>query len=562
MSESSGHHVAPTSPDRGSGRADLLVGLVCLVLAFSLCAEAGEDAVAARLRLRMDMFPMPDAVEVLDRRLLAPAAVRQFYSQRGHQPAWIDAEGGRLEARELLGLLSHARDHGLNPEDYHYSLLRHGLSLLPAETNRLGLAVDLDFLFTDAAIVYALHLQRGRLRRETLQTRLPDPDQAAELLGFLLEAYAAGRLTAAFRGLSPQDPGYLRLSRHLARLNAASAPAWQLPAIAETRSWRAGMQSPWLDGLASHLGVATARGRFGPGLEEAIRALQRRNGVSPDGVIGPETRALLSRDPRHLRPRLAVNLERWRWQDTQAWARHVEVNIPAFSLSLYENGRPVARMKTIVGRPQRPTPEFSGTISYVVLNPYWNVPYKIASQDLLPDFKADPGSIERRGFELLQLERQGWQMLDPAALDWARMTPANFTYRLRQRPGPRNALGRVKFMFPNPYAVYLHDTPQQHLFERTQRSFSAGCVRVQQPQLLLAWLGDGQIPWPISTRPQEWSQRVTLARPVPVRVLYRTAWVDEAGDLQLRADVYGRDEDLMLAMQAPLLAELHWAQRQ
>ncbi len=262
-------------------------------------------------------------------------------------------------------------------------------------------------------------------------------------------------------------------------------------------------------------------------------------------MVGPATLQALN-VPAGIRARqLALNMERWRWLSQELGRRHVMVNIAGFWLEVIEDRQTILDMRVIVGRSYRRTPVFSDQISYLVLNPYWNVPQSIAVNDILPQLKRDPAYLSKQHMKLFN----GWgtdaRIVDPSAVNWSKITATSFPYRIRQEPGPNNALGMVKFMFPNKFSVYLHDTPARELFARSLRTFSSGCIRVEKPVELAAYLLQDQPGWTaeeIKKRSgQTQEQTVRLTRSVPVHLLYWTSWVDDAGPVQFREDVYGRD---------------------
>jgi murein L,D-transpeptidase YcbB/YkuD len=269
---------------------------------------------------------------------------------------------------------------------------------------------------------------------------------------------------------------------------------------------------------------------FDKPLAAAVQAFQERHGLDADGVAGPVTlRTLAEPASAHIH-QIEINLERWRWLPRDLGERYVMVNIAGFGLEAVEDGRTVLEMKVIVGKPYTRTPLFSGLMTRVILNPSWYVPNSIISKEIAPRLGRDPGYLRRENFEVLP-SRDG-------------------RLALRQRPGPNNSLGRIKFLFPNRFNVYLHDTPSRSLFNRTVRTFSHGCIRIEKPLDLAQWvLGPEWSGEAIQAAVAAGRERtVAVLRPVQVHVVYWTAWVDAAGTLQIRTDVYGRDK---LAVQAP-----------
>jgi murein L,D-transpeptidase YcbB/YkuD len=251
---------------------------------------------------------------------------------------------------------------------------------------------------------------------------------------------------------------------------------------------------------------------------------------------------------------LRVNLERWRWLPHALGPRYVIANIPGFDVAAMEQNTVHARHTAIFGKMNRETPAFSDSIEYIIFNPWWDVPDSIARADKLPLFRRDPGVVSRLGYRVF--DRQG-QAVNPADINWADVSAASFPYRLRQAPGPANALGQVKIMFPNPHNVYLHDTPDRSLFDADHRTFSSGCIRVKEPLDLAAWLLEDTPGWDrthidaaVASRAET---RVDLLAPVPVYVVYFTAVDDSCGGVRYLPDIYGRDTAVLAALNTPVL---------
>jgi murein L,D-transpeptidase YcbB/YkuD len=239
---------------------------------------------------------------------------------------------------------------------------------------------------------------------------------------------------------------------------------------------------------------------------------------------------------------IAANLERLRWQPARPDGRLLRVNIPDFSLEAWNDGQVERRHRLVVGRQSRPTPVFSAQLAYFILNPWWEVPHSLAVRDELPAFRRDPDMVQRLGFQVL--DREG-NLVDPAGIDWTAVPANAFPYRLRQAPGPQNALGRVKFIFPNPHNTYLHDTPARQLFEENRRAYSSGCMRVDQPIELTYWVAGGLPDWTperidaaVESRAET---RIDLAEPVPVEIVYWTVVPDGIHGVRFLDDLYSRD---------------------
>jgi murein L,D-transpeptidase YcbB/YkuD len=492
----------------------LLLAVAC---SLPLAAQADPVADAIRDLFESDAWPQ---LEIAGEHLHAPDELAAVYRDRDFAPIWPE---GRV--RLLLDLLEQAESHGLRRTDYHYRrVAAHSVANVEE-------VAELDVAASDAFLLFALHLGRGKVREERIagwHIERPDPDLRARLVRAATENPAA-----AVADLLPRHPAYDRLREALGRYRAIGREGgW--PVIAEGETLRLGDRGPRVIALQQRLATtgdlsaSSASDEFDEPLEAAVRSFQSRHGLAPDGAVGAQTRAALNVPVAKRIEQLEINLERWRWLEADLGRRYVLVNIAGFHAGLYDDDRLTLGMRAIVGKPYRRTPIFSDEIRYLVFNPYWNIPSSIARNEIRPKGRAWMG---RHGIEVL---RGG---------------------RLRQRPGPGNPLGRVKFMFPNRFNVYLHDTSAPQLFEQTSRSFSHGCIRLQKPFELAAAL----------LRAQGWSsadvdgavasgrtQTVRIEQRVPVHILYWTAWVDESGMLHFRRDLYGRDPAVARALrQAP-----------
>jgi murein L,D-transpeptidase YcbB/YkuD len=295
-------------------------------------------------------------------------------------------------------------------------------------------------------------------------------------------------------------------------------------------------------------------------LADALRRFQSRHGLDPDAVVGRRTIAALNTPSPQRAQQIEVNLERLRWLPRDLGPRHLLVDIADFRLELIEDGAPTLAMRVIAGRQARRTPFLSGEITSILLNPAWTVPEKIAIEDKLPLILDDPSYLVDNGFKVFAPSGNEWREVDPADVDWTLLSGTRFPYQLRQAPGPLNALGQIKFQLPNRHDIYLHDTPSRELFARTERAFSSGCIRVERALDLAERLLAADPTWTRArieaTIAAGSTVSVRLPAPLPVYLLYRTAWVDRNGVLQLREDIYGRDSALLESLSRPLAA--HW----
>ncbi len=533
-----------------------------MLLAVAATAIAsGEDAVREALRLRIEAVAAGFDLVVGEDRIHAVTTLRDFYERRAFKPAWL--AGGRPvpSARELVDTIGGAELDGLRKTDYHWKMIGARMPA-PGRISAVGPAVDLELLLTDAFLLMAAHRLAGHLNPESIDPEWRATRRGADLTAVLENALETRGVREALDGLLPPQNGYVKLREALARYRALAARGgW--PALPEGPALRAGDAGPRVEALAARLRASedleAETGDGTPGfedrLERAVRGFQDRHGLDVDGIVGPKTlRALNIHVETRIR-QIIVNMERWRWLPQSLGVRHILVNTAGSYLECVESGEVVLDMRVIVGRSYRRTPVFSDTMTYLVFNPTWEVPAKLAAQDILPQLKSNPDYLQAKGFAVWD----GWgadaREIGPETVDWSRIPAGTFPYRLRQRPGPENALGRVKFMFPNAFNVYLHDTPSRELFARSDRALSSGCIRVEKPLDLAAWLLAGHASWDraaIATVLDDGLERtVWLSRPVPVHLLYWTAWIDERGQLHFREDIYGRDLRVEQALAEP-----------
>ena len=450
-----------------------------------------------------------EPIAVAGERICAAAAVRTFYARRSYALAWTSAD---LAA--LLRAVDGARDDGLDPALYHRAALAGALT-----------PENADLLATDAFCLLAAHLQQGRVEPELLLPawcREPDIDAAA-VLQSALDAHA---VDVALQRLAPRHDAYRKLKEALAEYRRiARAGGWAV--LPPGPPLRLGDRNERVAALRRRLDLPPSD-FFDDALDRAVRDFQSHHGLDADGVAGAATRRELDVPVAARIEQLAVNLERWRWMPDTLGASYVVVNIAAFRLQAFENGRAVLSMKTVVGKELTRTPFFAARITDVVVNPPWNVPESIAAKELRPKQRRDRCFFAR---EHLEVTRDG---------------------RLRQTPGPWNSLGRLKFNMPNRHDVYLHDTPAKSLFDLSARAFSHGCIRVERPLDLAAWLLRAQPEWTIEALQAAivagGERSIVLPASEPVYVLYWTASAGDDGRVAFQRDVYGRDAALARAL--------------
>jgi murein L,D-transpeptidase YcbB/YkuD len=529
------------------------------VLAFAAtlagAAAHAADPSAEMLRLRIEQLRAGQEVRVDDARIAARTLIPEFYERRAFRPAWD--RPGRAEA--ILQAVEASRDHGLDPVDYHAEMLRRLVAAgLPADARALA---DRELVLTDALVRLAYHLRFGKVNPRELYpdwnfTRALgaiDPAQAMEAV------VSAPDLRAAIEAYAPQLPQYRALQAGLAQHRAIAARGgW--PAVAPGPALKPGMRDARVAALRQRLAAsgdlradaAAEPDSFDAALEEAVKRFQSRHGLAVDGAAGRRTIEAANVEVARRIEQIRVNLERARWVAQDLKGDFLVVDIAGFEAALYLGGEPVWRSRVVVGRPYRRTPVFRATMKYLVLNPTWTVPPTILREDVLPRAAKDPGYLAKNGMQVV--DDRG-RPVDAARIDWSRHPAQPFPYHIVQHPGDDNSLGRIKFMFPNPYTVYLHDTPAKALFERAERAFSSGCIRIEGPVelavLLLAdaerWSAD-RVREGIATGE---TRTVLVKREVPVLLLYFTAAPNDATGIAFRTDLYSRDGPVLAALARP-----------
>lgn len=515
-------------------------------------ATGSSDAAAAVSRTDAETAAALRQLIETDPAVLAPqtAFARTFYEQRSFRPAWTTAMGLDERGRKVRAVLATAWADGL------------GGVAMPAGTDTGEGPMDAATRARwDASLTAALadYVHSALPLRPAWAPRIPDGVLGAlgEIASDDPEAARPGRL---FRLVS-EDDRYARLRRGLLRYHdLAEAGGWPLIEA----------KGPKLEPGDRHGDILVVRARLratgdlpggavppdperiDPDLAAAIERFQARHGLTVDGILGPRTRAALAVSAEDRVRQMALNLRRLREMPPPPGGRSVEVNIAGAALEGREDGVTIFRTDVIVGMEDRPTPRLRSAINTLVLNPTWTVPTSIASKDLLPKLRADPEYLARNNFQVFD----GWTResveLDPATIDWHAEDLDIRGLRLRQRPGAGNALGAIKFLFPNDHDVYLHSTPSRGLFARSERTFSSGCVRVRDPLDLATFVMNESETWNPETLKGRMAGGQTRSlhprQSVPVALVYFTAWVDETGTVQFRRDVYGHDARDMVTM--------------
>jgi murein L,D-transpeptidase YcbB/YkuD len=505
-------------------------------LAAAVAAVLADPMDAGRLGLK------PQALE----------ALTKVYADRGYAPMWTGEQGLRLGAATLVEAFLRAGDDGLEPDEY---LPRRSVGGAPSSAADLATA---EVELSAALVRYATDLKVGRLKPTRTDSQGTVLRKEIDPAAVLRDAAVAGDLGAYLRALAPSNSLYAGMRRSLIEYRRAAARGgWPEPAPDRLEPGHAGEPVARLRAILRATGdlINFAGGDDGAPYDEAlavaVKSFQERHGLSPDGVVGTETREAMAVGVDERLRQILLNMERVRWLPDDLGDPHLMVNLAGFTLSYVKAGEAEMTMRAIVGKPARSSPEFSGLITYLEVNPSWSVPRIIAVEDLLPKIRKDPGFLANNGFSL----RSGsGGSIDAESVNWSAIRPDSFPYALRQKPGPSNALGQVKFMFPNSFDVYLHDTPARGLFSQPVRAYSSGCIRLEKPVELAAKLLEANGNWGYdrlrATISGGQTRSVILSRPVPVHLTYLTSWRDPDGTVQFRPDIYGRDREMDEALVA------------
>jgi L,D-transpeptidase YcbB len=468
------------------------------------------------------------------------AAIEAFYAGRNYAPLWMTDGAANERAKSAMARLSNADEDGLDPADYPLPLVKAG-----AEPAALA---DAEIRLTNAVLAYARHAQIGRVHYSRVSADVAYnlvPPEPAEVLTKMVSTANAGD---ALLGYQPPHAAYKALRAKLAEMRGRRGEAGPAkipsgPVLKYAKTKRGGvvlMQDERVPLLRERLGLPAVKDdiNYDSTLLEAVAAFQKQKGLPANGSLTQQTvDALNGRRPERDADIIMANMERWRWVPRDLGKAHVVLNIPDYTLQVYNNGASIWKTRVVVGKPgTHATPLLSETMKYITINPTWNVPPSIVYNEYLPALQQDPTVLKRMGLNLVQ-NRDG-------------------SVHISQPPGEGNALGRIRFNFPNKFLVYQHDTPDKNLFAHERRAYSHGCMRVQDPAkyaevlLSLALPGQGYTQERIKSMYGRAEQDIKFPNPIPVHITYQTAFVDDHGHLQIRDDIYGRDQRLLVAMKS------------
>jgi murein L,D-transpeptidase YcbB/YkuD len=484
--------------------------------------------------------------------------IRDFYEKRGFHYAWINEQGITEQAGGFMNMMRSDEESGITKDSsldksralaLYDSLATQGDSL-----NRNDTIVPItELTLTGQFFVYANRVWGGMTSESAKDLEWFIPRKKIDVESVLNAVIANPK-----KGITEEEPvnrQYKLLRDELQKLAVIvkAQPAWDsLHMEAKKKAYQKGDSSAVIGGVKKRLQLLgdmpgkDSSIQYTPELDSALRSYQARMGHKPDGVIRQQTLGALNRPLQHYMHQLLLNMERLRWVPVEVSTDYILVNIPEFKMHAYEEGKLAWSCNVVVGTPGASTVIFSRDMKYVVFSPYWNVPPGILGGEVIPGIKRSGGSyLARHNMEVVGASGKA---ISPGSINWSKYSGRNFPYIVRQKPGGSNSLGRVKFLFPNEYNIYLHDTPSKGLFNETRRSFSHGCIRVSEPKRLAQWVLRKDSTWTeakINAAMNAGKEKyVTLKDKLPVFIGYFTAWVNSEGKLNFRDDVYGHDAKL------------------
>lgn len=517
-----------------------------------------KKEVSDQLIIKID-FINEESPVILGEYIYNPDLMANIYTKEGDliSPKW----SLRTNALQMLEVLEEIHTDGLNPEDYHFSaiaMLADKISV--SEVPNAEEVAQFELLLTDAFLQLSTHLSRGKVNSETIdpQWKALHRDLNIDWSHFMDSTLLRKDITKTMRNLTPNHREYNNLKMALIKYQEILEDVGWEPITTTLTKFEKGMIHPDVSLIRNRLSVTQGEiildtddeNLFDESLHKQVVIFQNRNGLEADGVLGKESLQILSISIEDRIASIEANLERWRWLSDELGERHIKINIANFELQFVDKGQTVFVSEAIVGRPYRQTPVFSSLMTYLVFNPDWTVPPTILKNDVIPAIIKNPNYLKEKKMKVIT---HTGNVVNSSSIDWQRAAQSGFPYMIRQDPGPDNALGRVKFMFPNHHNVYIHDTPSKNLFVHAERTFSSGCIRVNHPLELarVLLLSDDQV-WTsdqinnVITGNQP--KTVRFKEGIPVHLLYLTAWADDEGVVYFRRDIYNRDQPLLMAL--------------
>lgn len=541
-------------------RAGLFLTVTLMFIAAGFVSEPGaqNNSITELIREKIELMRSGYKLQIGENRIASIALLPRMYERNNLQLLWTEPAA----VADLLKAVKNIAADGLNPQDYHLRHIAAYYELM--QKHKTGMAdtrVNYDFLLSDSLVRMGYHVLFGKIDPEDLHphwnlTReIRDRDPA----GFVVECIRKNKISKTIESLKPENKYYIDLKANLTRYREirrnggwTNIPSGEVLKKGK-RDPRVALLKLRLSKTGDYKTFKSKPDIFDEELELAVKSFQRRHLLKADGIVGKNTLAQMNVPVDDRIDQIRVNLERLRWVLHQKLPKFVLADIAGFQVFYIENRNVKWTGRAQVGTPYRETPSFIAQIKYLVINPTWTIPPTILAEDVLPAIKRNPSYLKKRNISVLN--RKG-QAVKTEKIDWSRYTSENFPFILRQEPGPTNALGRIKIIFPNPEYVYLHDTPSRYLFAREDRAFSSGCIRVENVFELAGILLANKNKWNrkklmeiVATNK---TRTLRLPRPIPVVLLYWTVDIDPDGDIIFKKDVYNRDKAVLASLDSRL----------
>ena len=482
-----------------------------------------------------------------------PLLLAKLANKFGYHSTWFEGQTLSKKARNFISFLYNIEAEGLEPGSYQRDEI---LTISDKDILDRADILRIKFLLDRAFLKLGMDLMQGQADWERYDPAWFIPRNSVQLdhLASILNSDAS--IINSLKELNPGHESFSKLKNALHKYQEiVRSGGWN--SIETNLTLKLGMENPEIGKLRKRLAIvgdlndsdAQESNLFDKQLLIAVKKFQARHGLKPDGLVGPLTRGALNVSADERLQQIKINMERWRWMPRDLGDDYIMVNTPAFSLSYVWKQESLLTMRVIVGDEKHPTPVLTKHLTYADINPVWNVPRKIVTEEILPKLAMKPDYLEQNGFKILSDWSADARELTLEETGWPHDRVEDFPYRLQQAAGDDNALGRIKFIFPNEFSVYLHDTPSKGLFKKEQRTLSHGCIRVEKPEALALALFIEQFdPWDNERLDEVMASgeniKVILENPIPVYLVYFTSWVDEAGTVHFSRDFYDRDRPL------------------
>lgn len=541
------------------------LGMLALIMALFAVDSSAQSTtqssqITDQLRRWLSSKTFTTVIRVGGVKLNTSEFIRDMYKNRHYQPLWSSQGQLKSQVYQLINVIKSVEFEGLNPFDYHLFKMVQLLGEINDEEKvhfRNLKVAALDLLLSDAFFTMTADLAFGRVGLDSEIREDYHFDENYDLVYMLEQAVKQEKLSDVIRELRPPHQGFEQMRTFLALYRQLEKSGYW-PDLLNRKPMKKGMQN--------QIGVSALREKlillgdlkanrenknvFSEEVEKAVIGYQKRHGLKPDGVVNNKTKEYLNRPLSYYIKKMEINMERWRWLPRDLGERYILVNIPDFTVKVIEKGKVQLSIKCVVGKAYTKTPIFSNRLRYIVINPDWIIPPGLLVRTQLGKIRNQKDYFTRKPLTVLKGWGERTVKIDPSQVNWKEVSAKELieNYRFIQAPGPKNPLGKMKFMFPNEYNVYLHGTNRPDLFEKEVRNYSAGCIRLSRPLDLAAYCIRDHPKWDIkrleAAEAGSRQQRINLTSSIPIHILYWTAWVDNQGQLQFRQDVYQRDKSI------------------